>query len=158
MLANFGNAAVQEESASTKATITLSDPYYLSPENLKLFREEGGEKLKPGKKSDVWALGILLLELCNLERMGDGNEVEGHVLYEYRDAPADSEWPVKHPSQEANEPIIPHYDIMIDQAKARYPNLAHIIDAVLVEEKNARPLCSSILMIPMVQDRATKLI
>lgn len=49
--------------------MTLSDPYYMSPENVALYRAK--DSYKPRKQEDIFALGVLLLEMCNLERKGE---------------------------------------------------------------------------------------
>lgn len=55
-----GNSAEEEEKAITKNSQTKEDrvgtPYYLAPELWK------GQKCT--KKSDIWALGVILYELC----------------------------------------------------------------------------------------------
>ena len=71
MLGNFGNAVIQNENVSTKTSITISDPYYMSPEDVKVYRGEDYLAVRPGKKSDIFALGVLMLEMCNLERKGE---------------------------------------------------------------------------------------
>lgn len=52
----------------------------MSPENVPLYRTDTSA-IVPGKKSDIFALGILMLEMCNLERMGENN-TEGVPLWE----------------------------------------------------------------------------
>lgn len=84
MLGNYGNAIIQKSNAATKATSTLNDPYYMSPENVYIYRNEDSNAIKPGKKSDIYALGVLLLEICNLERMGE-DFTNGVPLYENKD-------------------------------------------------------------------------
>lgn len=51
----------------TAATVSIGPTYYLSPENYALHREE--LPIIPGKKSDVWALGVLLVEMCMMQRL-----------------------------------------------------------------------------------------
>lgn len=65
------------------STTSISDPYYMAPENILDYREGDNTPIKPGKKSDVFALGVLLLEMANLERLGE-DEIEGAALYELR--------------------------------------------------------------------------
>lgn len=95
MLGNFGNTIVQSHGVATASTMCVSDTYYMSPENIMLFRPNGAETdlkelqpVKPGKKSDIFALGIILLELCCLIRTAEDTEnaialYEKQVAYNY---------------------------------------------------------------------------
>jgi len=67
-LGDFGIAKVLD---STKdfANTCIGTPYYMSPE---LFKN------KPyGYKSDVWALGCVLYEMCNLRHAFDAQTING---------------------------------------------------------------------------------
>ena len=68
LLGDFGIAKVLD---STKdfANTCIGTPYYMSPE---LFKN------KPyGYKSDVWALGCVLYEMCNLRHAYDAKSING---------------------------------------------------------------------------------
>lgn len=54
------------------AQTVIGTPYYLSPEIC--------EGRQYAKKSDVWALGCILYELCTLAHAFDGKSLPGLVL------------------------------------------------------------------------------
>ena len=62
VLANFGNSRAQIVEAKTRGTFSVGQSYYVSPENLPAFLSNS--QIKPGKKSDVYALGVVLVEMC----------------------------------------------------------------------------------------------
>jgi len=80
------------------------DVYYTSPENLSQI-EDGiqSPKLILGKKSDIWALGVFLVEMCRGGRISHTEGAEG-VLRAFAGNP-----------QHANE---------LEAAKNEYPKLA----------------------------------
>ena len=69
MLGNFGNSNIQEETSGTRATFTLSDAYYLSHENVE--RVKCKEQIVPGKQCDIFAAGVMFLEICSGARQGE---------------------------------------------------------------------------------------
>lgn len=139
MLGNYGNAIIQKDNVTTKSTITFNDPYYMSPENVALYRSEDSMAIVPGKKSDIFALGVFLLEICNLDRLGE-DYTGGVTLYEQQGAKGDA------------------YTKMVSGAKERYPNLTPLIDALLTESKDERPLASEVLLISPVKEMAAYII
>jgi len=79
ILANFGNTRAQMVAAKTQATMTMGgDVYYTSPENLDQLEctADKTPKLVLGKKSDTWALGVFLVELCMGDRMNVADQGE----------------------------------------------------------------------------------
>ena len=52
------------------STMTISDEYYLNPENIgrMLSDEKGKQHILPGKKADIFAIGIMFLEIIHGER------------------------------------------------------------------------------------------
>ena len=52
----------------------------MSPENIKIYRK-GNRLSLPEQCSDVFSLGVVLLEMCNLEREGESKK-EGLALFE----------------------------------------------------------------------------
>ena len=79
---------------ATRSTFTISDPYYMTPENIELINAvQKGDKtnptkekasIKPGKQCDIFAAGILLLEMCHGERPIDEKKTEDIMLYEHK--------------------------------------------------------------------------
>ena len=52
----------------------------MSPEDIKIYRK--GDRLPlPEQCSDVFSLGVVLLEMCNLERKGESKK-DGLALFE----------------------------------------------------------------------------
>jgi len=47
----------------------------VSPENLDAFLEGKNKELTVGKKSDIWALGVILIEMCNMQRIYGHNKI-----------------------------------------------------------------------------------
>ena len=54
LLANFGNSKVQDMNQSTRSTFTISDEYYMTPENIELINAtmDKDKDGKPIKKED----------------------------------------------------------------------------------------------------------
>lgn len=70
-LGDFGIAKVLDSTQQFTCT-TIGTPYYMSPE---LF------KYKPySYKSDIWALGCVLYEMCTLKHAFDAESLNGLAL------------------------------------------------------------------------------
>jgi NIMA (never in mitosis gene a)-related kinase len=69
-LGDFGISKVLENSVSSAKTV-VGTPYYLSP--------EACENQPYNSKSDIWALGCVLYELCTLKHAFDANNLLGIV-------------------------------------------------------------------------------
>lgn len=69
-LGDFGIARVLNSDTEMARTV-IGTPYYLSPELC--------EDRPYNRKSDVWALGCVLYELCTLKRAFDGNSLPALV-------------------------------------------------------------------------------
>lgn len=65
-LADFGVARKLEKNEDFAKT-TVGTPYYISPEAIDLG--------KYNNKSDVWALGCLIYELCARQRPFEGSSI-----------------------------------------------------------------------------------
>ena len=65
-LGDFGISKVLENSI-TSANTVVGTPYYLSP--------EACENLPYSSKSDIWALGCVLYELCTLKHAFDASNL-----------------------------------------------------------------------------------
>lgn len=120
--------------------MSISAPYYMAPENIEEYRSGTNAPIAPGKKSDIFALGVLLLEMCNLSRSGE-EEVDGVALYELR--------------EENNRK--PRFTEMVRYAKENYKDLSKVIDAVLEPDKDKRPSCAKIIK-ELVHDKALELV
>ena len=69
-LGDFGISKILENSI-TQAKTTVGTPYYLSP--------EACQNQNYNSKSDVWALGCVLYELCTLKHAFDASNLLGLV-------------------------------------------------------------------------------
>ncbi|KAK3277926.1 hypothetical protein CYMTET_14101 [Cymbomonas tetramitiformis] len=82
-LGDFGIAKVLT-SETQMASTAIGTPYYLSPEICE-DKPYGSPHCRPpgtqeGTKSDIWALGCVLYELCSLKRAFDGASLPALVL------------------------------------------------------------------------------
>ena len=117
-IGDLGVAKILNESNFTNTMI--GTPYYLSPEICK--------ELPYNYKSDIWALGIILYELCT---------------YEY---PFDTEFEValiRKILREKPKPISEYYS----------KDLQNLINLILDKNFNTRPSCFEILNLPYVKDK-----
>ena len=69
-IGDFGISKILENSVSSAQTV-VGTPYYLSP--------EACENQPYNNKSDIWALGCVLYELCTLKHAFDANNLLGIV-------------------------------------------------------------------------------
>ena len=106
------------------AKTIIGTPYYLSPE----ICEE-----KPyNEKSDIWALGCILYELCTFNHPFEAKSQGALILKILNETPA----PIKHCYSE---------------------NLKKIINLILEKNIYKRPLCKTILRLPYVKEKVKKL-
>ena len=118
-LGDFGISKILDHTTSFAKT-AIGTPYYLSPEIC-----EG----KPyNAKSDIWALGCILYEICTFKHPFDSNCINGLVIKIIRSKPA---------------PIPKIYS----------SHLKALIDACLQKSPSKRPSINQILNIPYVHDR-----
>ena len=85
MLTNFGNSVIQTESMRTKMTATISDEFYMSPANVQIINTSETKlnvEIKPGKSSDIFAAGVIFLQLVNGGRPTD--EDRGYMLWDHQ--------------------------------------------------------------------------
>ena len=121
-IGDFGVAKILKESNFTNTLI--GTPYYLSPELCK--------ELPYNCKSDIWALGVILYELCS---------------YKY---PFDAEFEValiRKILREKPKPINEYYS----------KNLQNLINLMLDKNFHTRPSCFDILRLPYVLDKLKEL-
>ena len=116
MLGDFGIAKQLEGSC---AATVVGTPYYMSPE---LCRGD-----KYGYKSDVWALGCVLHELCSLRPAFHGTNILG-VIYQI----VESEPPA----------LPPHYSA----------ELCDLVRSLLTKDAHARPSLQQVLDTPLVRE------
>ena len=152
LLGNFGNAKIQENSAITQETFTISDEYYLSYENIErcLQVDESNKEsqkkekrvIKPSKQCDIFAAGIMLMEICAGRRPGD--ESKDFMLVNEAD-------------------MFQEGKTAMDQVFKDYPGgdefTTYIKERILVKIDQAAPLCSTVFQeCKPVKEMARKLI
>ncbi|OHT12105.1 hypothetical protein TRFO_03729 [Tritrichomonas foetus] len=123
-LGDFGISKILDQTTSFAKT-SIGTPFYLSPEIC-----EG----KPyNRKSDIWALGCVLYELCCLRKPFDSNCINGLIIQIICKKP----------------PPIP---------SCYSKNLQNLVDLLLKKNQAQRPTISEILNIKFVHDRIGKLL
>lgn len=116
------------------------DQYYLSPENNAVHlknvadKKELGEGYVLGKKSDVWALGVFLIELIHRERTACSLDAA------------------------KKSPFCQDDEGQTNAACKTYPKLEPLIRAVLTQDKETRPICSAILQISPVKEKVAEIV
>lgn len=71
-MGDFGVSKINSTDGSSMACTVVGTPHYLSPEMC--------DNKPYGRKSDVWALGCLLVELCTLSKAFEGSSISKIVL------------------------------------------------------------------------------
>ena len=122
-LGDFGIAKVLD-STLEQANTVVGTPYYMSPEVC--------ENKKYDKKSDLWAMGCILYELCTLNHAFDASNLLGLVFKIV---------------QESYPPIPDHYS----------EELRELIDQLLSKDPNHRPSCRRIFRFPFIKRRLEQL-
>eukprot|EP01029_Cantina_marsupialis_P005430 TRINITY_DN1589_c0_g1_i1.p1 TRINITY_DN1589_c0_g1~~TRINITY_DN1589_c0_g1_i1.p1 ORF type:complete len:772 (-),score=205.55 TRINITY_DN1589_c0_g1_i1:56-2371(-) len=118
-LGDFGIAKVLDSSIDQASTV-LGTPYYMSPEIC--------ENKAYDYKSDVWALGCILYELCTLKHAFDSSNILGLVFKIVG----------------GNQPPIPsHYS----------KELADLVGVMLQKDPSKRPHAAELLQLPIVMNR-----
>ncbi|CAI2359739.1 unnamed protein product [Moneuplotes crassus] len=123
-LGDFGISRVLENTSDAAQTC-VGTPYYLSPEVCK--------NNPYTYKSDVWALGCVLYELCCLEHAFSADNLLG-LAYKI--------------VQETHSPIPDRYS----------EDLQKIVEMLLVKDSNERPLVSQLLMTPFITEKMKEFI
>jgi NIMA (never in mitosis gene a)-related kinase len=116
-LGDFGISRVLENTNDAAMTV-VGTPYYMSPEVC--------ENKPYTYKSDVWALGCVLYELCTLKHAFSADNLLGLVFKIVR---------------EKNEPIPKHYT----------PELSRFVQSMLQKTDKSRPDVKEIFMMPFIQ-------
>ena len=123
-LGDFGISKVLEKSNAAAQTV-VGTPYYMSP--------EACQSQPYTSKSDVWALGIILYELCTLRHAFSADNLLGLVFKIV---------------QEKHQPIPDRYS----------RDLGDLIDRLLQKDPSQRPSVRTILRMPLIQKKARELI
>ena len=121
-IGDFGVAKILTQTGFAKTVI--GTPYYLSPELC--------DELPYNDKSDVWALGCILYELCTYEHPFNAKCQASLVLKIIQSTP---------------QPISKIYN----------ENLQKLINLILDKNHLTRPSCNDILKIPYVVEKAKQL-
>lgn len=116
-IGDFGISKVLENTTDQAQTV-LGTPYYMSPELC--------ENLPYEAKSDIWALGCILYELCALERAFQADNLWG-LVYKI--------------VKETYKPIPKIYS----------KELGHLVDAILQKSPAKRPSMSQIYGLPIIR-------
>ena len=116
-LGDFGIAKVMEGSMAAASTV-IGTPYYMSPEVC--------QNQPYGTKSDVWALGCILYEMCALQQAWNGSNLLG-LVYKI--------------VQQKYAPIPDEYS----------ENLKQLVDSMLSKAPEARPTLHGILAFPFIR-------
>jgi NIMA (never in mitosis gene a)-related kinase len=116
---DFGISKVLESTTQVAMTV-VGTPYYMSPESC--------QSEPYTSKSDVWALGIILFELCSLKQPFQADNLLGLVFKIVQDNP---------------EPIPDCYS----------PELRELVAKLLCKNPANRPSTAEILKMPYVTDR-----
>ncbi|CAD7958216.1 unnamed protein product [Amoebophrya sp. A120] len=122
-LGDFGISRVLDGTREAAVTV-VGTPYYMSPE---VCRSE-----PYNWKSDVWALGCVLYELCMLKHAFESSSLLG-LVYKI---------------------VSEHYDPIPDQYSTR---LMDLIKRLLTKSAEARPETTEILLDPYVSETAERL-
>ena len=123
-LGDFGIATVLDSTTDLAETV-VGTPYYMSP--------EACQNRPYGYKSDVWALGCIIYEMCALQpAFKAGNLLRVVVLIVKEEPP----------------PLPPPYSA----------GLRGLVAALLAKEPEGRPFVEQILDRPFVRDHAVRLI
>lgn len=77
-IGDFGISRVLEHTYDSANTV-VGTPYYMRYQNLYMVSPEVCENKPYTFKSDVWALGCVLYELCTLKHAFDANNLLGLV-------------------------------------------------------------------------------
>jgi len=122
-LGDFGIAKVLD-STLEQANTVVGTPYYMSPEVC--------ENKKYDKKSDLWAMGCILYELCTLNHAFDASNLLGLVFKIV---------------QESYPPIPDQYS----------PQLRELVKQLLSKDPSLRPSCRKIFRLPFIKERLMEL-
>ena len=122
-LGDFGIAKVLD-STLEQANTVVGTPYYMSPEVC--------ENKAYNYKSDLWAMGCILYELCTLNHAFDASNLLGLVFKIV---------------QESYPPIPDHYS----------PELKGLVDELLSKDASKRPSCRKIFAKPFIKRRLENL-
>jgi len=122
-LGDFGIAKILDSTMEQASTV-VGTPYYLSPEVC--------ESKPYSMKSDLWAMGCILYELCSLSRPFDASNLLGLVFKIV---------------QESYPPIPEPYS----------EDLGLLIQSLLSKDPNKRPSCRRIFRMPFIRKRLEEL-
>jgi len=122
-LGDFGIAKVLD-STLEQANTVVGTPYYMSPEVC--------ENKQYDKKSDLWAMGCILYELCTLNHAFDASNLLGLVFKIV---------------QESYPPIPDVYS----------PELRELVGQLLSKDPSRRPSCRRIFRMPFIRKRLEEL-
>lgn len=116
---DFGISKVLESTTQVAMTV-VGTPYYMAPESC--------QSEPYTSKSDVWALGVILFELCALKQPFQADNLLGLVFKIVKDDP---------------EPIPDCYS----------PELRELVKKLMIKNPAERPSTSEILKMPYVSQR-----
>jgi serine/threonine protein kinase len=122
-LGDFGIARVLEHTFDQAKTV-VGTPYYMSPE---VCENKGYDE-----RSDIWALGCVLYEMCTLVHAFQSDNLLG-LVYKI--------------VQERQPPLPEHYSV----------ELRALVDRLLSKDPNARPDAVEILAMPFIAERLERL-
>ncbi|KAH0789248.1 CAMK family protein kinase [Histomonas meleagridis] len=123
-LGDFGVSKILDNTSQFAKT-AIGTPYYISPELC--------QGMEYNAKSDIWALGCILYELCTLKHPFDSNCLNGLIIKIVRNKPA---------------PISNQYS----------PKLRNLVDQLLQKQSRKRPNINQILSIDFVNEKVKNLL